>query len=87
MALYKLVDGVRIEMTAQEEADIRAEWAANAAKPRPTMFDSKVADPLIQALIKEISLITSETEQSVIDRLKATYESKETAPVVTTTKT
>jgi hypothetical protein len=31
MALYKSVDGVRIEMSAQEEADTRAAWAAKAA--------------------------------------------------------
>lgn len=32
MALIKLVDGVEVEMTAEEEAQIRAEWAANDAK-------------------------------------------------------
>lgn len=32
MALYKLVDGINIQMSAEEEASIRSEWAANDLK-------------------------------------------------------
>ena len=30
MPLTKLVDGVTVEMTAEEEAEVQAEWSANA---------------------------------------------------------
>lgn len=33
--LFKMVDGVSIEMSADEAAAIRAEWAANATPPVP----------------------------------------------------
>lgn len=40
MALFKVVDGVRVECTPEEEAQIRAEWAANDALPRLDPVDS-----------------------------------------------
>lgn len=33
MALNKIVNGIEVEMTADEESAIRAEWEANANKP------------------------------------------------------
>jgi hypothetical protein len=37
MTLKKIVNGEEVEMSPEEEAEIRAEWAANAAPvvPRP----------------------------------------------------
>ena len=38
MSFYKMVDGVQVEMTPEEEAEIRAEWAANEAKQKATAY-------------------------------------------------
>ena len=38
MSLHKMVDGVRVEMTPEEEAAIRAEWSANDAKQAATAY-------------------------------------------------
>ena len=34
MALTKLVNGKRVTLSGAEEASVRAEWAANEARPR-----------------------------------------------------
>ena len=50
MTLFKNVNGKRVEMSEEEEAEIHAEWAANKNKvgmPKPTP-DLKAA---IQAII------------------------------------
>ena len=36
--LHKMVDGVKIYLTLEEEAEIRAEWAANKAKKKSTEY-------------------------------------------------
>ena len=38
MSLHKMVNGVEVEMTPEEEAEIRAEWAANEAKRQATAY-------------------------------------------------
>lgn len=38
MTLKKMVDGVEVEMTPEEEAAIRAEWAENDAKQKATAY-------------------------------------------------
>lgn len=43
MPLFRMVDGVRIELTSEEEAQVRAEWAANAALPRLDPVDAWAA--------------------------------------------
>lgn len=53
--LIKCVDGVMVQMSDQEEADIRAEWAANAAKvapPPPTPVDDIINDPKALSALK-----------------------------------
>ena len=35
MTLFKNVNGVDVEMSPEEEAEILAEWAANASRPPP----------------------------------------------------
>ena len=35
MTMFKNVDGEQVEMTAEEEAAITAEWAASAQEPAP----------------------------------------------------
>ena len=38
MSLHKMVNGVEVEMTPEEEAEVRAEWAANEAKQKATAY-------------------------------------------------
>jgi len=48
MSLHKMVDGVRVEMSREEEAALKAEWAANDQKPAakpPTLADQIAALP------------------------------------------
>jgi hypothetical protein len=39
--LHKMVDGVKVYLTPEEEAEIRAEWAANAEKMKATEYIEK----------------------------------------------
>jgi hypothetical protein len=38
MTLKKMIDGVEVECNPEEEAAIRAEWAANEAKQQATAY-------------------------------------------------
>lgn len=78
MVLTKVVDGERIEMTPEEEAATRDEWAANEAKAaaRPPREEQVVnSDLMAQALIKLLVEETGKTEEELTDRLKAHYKS------------
>ena len=47
MALYAATEKGNIPMSAEEEAKIKAEWAANAAKPakeKPKSLEERVSD-------------------------------------------
>lgn len=45
MTLHKLVNGTRIEMSPEEEAAIKAEWAANEAKQKARAWlDGRIKD-------------------------------------------
>ena len=69
--LKKSVNGVEVIMSDEEEAAIRAEWAANAAKPIPDPFDSLVkSDILVDALIQELAVRLGITEIVFKDSLK-----------------
>jgi C4-type Zn-finger protein len=74
MALFKVVDGIRVEMSPEEEAQTRAEWAANLAKPRISEFDQRMADPMIKSIVQELAVSLAQTEQEVINRLKTRFE-------------
>jgi len=59
--LHKLVDGVAVEMSAEEEAEMRAEWAENVATAAALKYkDSRRAEympitELADALTKKAS--------------------------------
>jgi hypothetical protein len=79
MVLYKQVDGVRIEMTPEEEAQIRAEWAANTEKARnrpPREEQVLNKDLMAQSLLQLLSEETGKTVETLTARLKAIYKSK-----------
>jgi len=42
--LTKIVDGVEVEMSPEEEAMVRAEWAANAALPEPVVAKNPASE-------------------------------------------
>ena len=53
--LKKVVDGVEVICSQEEEAAIKAEWEANAAKPAPTVkkpVDQIINDPVQLAALK-----------------------------------
>ena len=52
MSLTKMVNGIQVACTPEEEASIKAEWQANdlaasiaALQPKPTAADSILKDP------------------------------------------
>lgn len=73
MALYKIVDGVRIEMTPEEEGRTLAEWAANSSRVDPDPFDQEIT-PLVQAIVQELAAATRRTEIEVMASLKTKWE-------------
>jgi len=68
-----MVDGVILEMSPEEEASIRAEWAANEARPHPDPFDRQIT-PMLKALAKELAEALRLTEVEVLARLKISWE-------------
>lgn len=53
--LNKMVNGVEVKMSAEEEDLIRAEWTANAAKPATPAakpVDAIINDPVQMASLK-----------------------------------
>jgi hypothetical protein len=77
--LTKVVNGKRREMSPEEEAEIRAEWAANEerAKNRPPREEQVLAkDLMAQSLIKVIAEETGKSEEEITTRVKALYKSK-----------
>jgi len=41
MALHKMVNGVRVDCTPEEEEQIKSEWAANTAKAQERIKEKK----------------------------------------------
>jgi polyhydroxyalkanoate synthesis regulator phasin len=74
MPLYKILDGIRIELTPEEEAKFLAQQAIDAAKPRPTEFEQKIQDPMIRSIVQELAVALAQTEQEVTARLKTRFE-------------
>ena len=67
MTLYKNVNGERIEMSAEEEAEIRAEWLANK---NPVIDTDKITAEIDQLLadtdwtqVADVDLTTAEKSQ------------------------
>lgn len=52
--LTRLVDGVEVELTAEEEAAVRAEWAANASRVSQ--------EPSKADLLAQIQALTAKVE-------------------------
>jgi len=74
--LHKMVDGERVELSDEEEAEVRAEWAAEKTKSEQAEADRQTADgrrkieknakglPAVQAKLDE--LIDVLREQGVL---------------------
>lgn len=74
--LTKVVDGVRVPLTTEEETRTRAEWAANAAKPVVDPFDREVdGNLMLRVLISELAEAKGQTETEVRDAMKTKYRS------------
>ena len=74
MALFKMVDGIRVQMTREEETAFLAQQAIDAAKPRISEFDQRMQDPIIKSIVQELAVALAQTEQEVINRLKTRFE-------------
>lgn len=61
MALNKILNGKSVRVSAEEEAAIRAEWNANAAKPKK----AKKAKP--DTLVRRLGLRLGLTRQELDD--------------------
>lgn len=77
MPLYKIVDGVKIECTPEEEAKILQEWADAAAKPRIDPFDTQIT-PLIKAIVQDLAVATGRTEAETLISIKAKWLANDT---------
>ena len=73
--LKKIVDGIEVIMSDEEEAVVRAEWAANLAKPKISEFEQRLQDPMLRSIIQELAVSLAQTEQEVTVRLKTRFES------------
>ena len=72
MALFKSVDGVRIEMTFEEEAQIRAEWAANLARPPVDPIDTWLeSDIYAKLMLEEVCKAASISFEQIKAAVKA----------------
>ena len=74
MALFKNVNGIRIEMSPEEESTTLQEWAANTAKPQISEFDQRMQDPMLKSIVQELAVSLAQTEQQVLNRLKTRFE-------------
>ncbi len=77
--LTKVVDGERIELSPEEEAEIRAQWAANEAaqEARPPREEQVVnKDLMAQSLIQLLSEETGKPVATLTALWKEIYKSK-----------
>jgi len=64
--LHKMVDGVRVEMAREEEALIRAEWAANEEVQKSTQY--------IELRKQAYPLVAEQLDMMYRDRVNGTNE-------------
>lgn len=73
MTLYRQIDGKPVAMSAEEEAQVRAEWAAEDAKPARTkaekLTDQLSRSPVLSALLDEVADARGQTRAAVLTRI------------------
>ena len=72
MPLYRMLDGVKVELTPEQETVFLAQQAVDSAKPVLDQFDSLVKNNvLVDALIQELAPKVGMTETELKDSVKA----------------
>jgi len=75
--MHKLVNGERIELSSEEEAEVKAERAARKDRKALDLFDHEVkSSPMLQAIIQELAVMSERSEETVKAALKAKYQDK-----------
>jgi hypothetical protein len=76
MALYKMVNGVRVQLTPEQEAETLAQWEVEQNRPPPD-FEQQELDQMeriMKALVAEIAelkgVAPSQVMQSMKNRMK-----------------
>jgi len=73
--MHKLVNGEQVELSPEEEADVKAEWAKNEAKTELDPFDCEIeGSPMLRAIIRELAEMSDRDESAVISSLRAKYK-------------
>jgi len=71
-ATHKIVNGVRVELTAKEKAAIEADWAAEAAAPKEDGLARKMANEQeFRALCEVIAENVGKTAKQIEDEIRA----------------
>jgi len=71
MALIKKVNGVEVELTAEDEAKILAEWAANAEGPTNAELEAdvqRIADDLTENSERDMALALATVDLAIAVR-------------------
>lgn len=75
--MYKIVNGEKIELSQEEEAEVKAERAARKDRKAPNLFEREIeSSPLLRAIIQELAVMSERSEEAVKAALKAKYQVK-----------
>ena len=75
--MHKLVNGERIELSSEEEAEVEAARIEYRTKEDVDLFDHEIqTSPMLRAIIQELADISSRDEEAVKAALKARYQVK-----------
>lgn len=66
MALHKIVNGIRIELTPEEEAATLAEWEANRLKQEKRRAEREAREKLKQAAQEKIAALAGLTDEEKV---------------------
>ena len=74
--MMKMVDGVEVEMTPEEESAMRAEWAANDAQREATKYieQRRMAYPPVADYLDGLVKGDAAQMQAYIDKCRAVKE-------------
>jgi hypothetical protein len=73
--MHKLVNGEKVELSPEEEADVKAEWVKNEARTDLDPFDCEIeCSPMLQAIIRELAEMSDRDESTVKAALKDKYK-------------
>jgi uncharacterized protein YabN with tetrapyrrole methylase and pyrophosphatase domain len=72
--MNKIVNGVEVNMTAQEEAEVRADWD-RVKKPKPDASDTTNLQKELKAVVLAAALLAGKTPAQAKAAYKAAFDS------------